>query len=109
MNGRLDGHIVQGHVDGTAKLIEIENNNGSWKFFFELFEQNKFNHLMVEKGSICINGVSLTLVTADTNKFSVAIIPYTFENTSFCNLAIGNIVNIEFDIIGKYVQKMMNK
>ena len=64
---------------------------------------------MVEKGSICINGVSLTLVTADTNKFSVAIIPYTFENTSFCNLAIGNIVNIEFDIIGKYVQKMMNK
>jgi riboflavin synthase len=109
MNGRLDGHIVQGHVDGTAKLIEIENNNGSWKFFFELFEQNKFNHLMVEKGSICINGVSLTLVTADTNKFSVAIIPYTYENTSFCNLAIGNIVNIEFDIIGKYVQKMMNK
>jgi riboflavin synthase len=109
MNGRLDGHIVQGHVDGTAKLIEIENNNGSWKFFFELFEPEKFNHLMVEKGSICINGVSLTLVTADTNKFSVAIIPYTFENTSFCNLAIGNIVNIEFDIIGKYVQKMMNK
>lgn len=109
MNGRLDGHIVQGHVDGTAKLTEIENNNGSWKFFFELFEQNKFNHLMVEKGSICINGVSLTLVTADTNNFSVAIIPYTYENTSFCNLAIGNIVNIEFDIIGKYVQKMMNK
>ncbi|MFN5628162.1 MAG: riboflavin synthase [Bacteroidota bacterium] len=109
MNGRLDGHIVQGHVDGTAKLTEIENNNGSWKFFFELFEQNKFNHLMVEKGSICINGVSLTLVTADTNNFSVAIIPYTYENTSFCNLVIGNIVNIEFDIIGKYVQKMMNK
>jgi riboflavin synthase len=109
MNGRLDGHIVQGHVDGTAKLIEIKNNNGSWNFLFELIELLKYNHLMVEKGSICINGVSLTLVTADTNKFSVAIIPYTYENTSFCNLAIGNIVNIEFDIIGKYVQKMMAK
>jgi len=109
MNGRLDGHIVQGHVDGTAKLNSIENNNGSWKFLFELTEPEKFNHLMVEKGSICINGVSLTLVSAITNKFSVAIIPYTFEHTNFCKLQTGNTVNIEFDIIGKYVQKMMNK
>lgn len=109
MNGRLDGHIVQGHVDGTAKLLTVENNDGSWKFLFELSEPEKFNHLMVEKGSICINGVSLTLVSADANKFSVAIIPYTFEHTNFSDLKIGNTVNIEFDIIGKYVQKMMNK
>jgi riboflavin synthase len=109
MNGRLDGHIVQGHVDGTAKLLSVEDNDGSWKYLFELNESEKYNHLMVEKGSICINGVSLTLVTADTNKFSVAVIPYTFENTGFCNLTVGSFVNVEFDIIGKYVQKMMGK
>ena len=102
-NGRFDGHIVQGHVDqeGTCELIT--NAHGSWLYSFS-FEKN--GNLTVEKGSICVNGVSLTVVNSFDNSFSVAIIPYTFENTNFKNIKIGDKVNLEFDIIGKYLQKL---
>ena len=105
MNGRLDGHIVQGHVDCKATCKCIIDKNGSWEFYFE-YDKNP-THLTVEKGSVCINGVSLTVVESKINSFSVAIIPYTFENTNFKNLKTGDAVNIEFDIIGKYVARMM--
>jgi riboflavin synthase len=105
MNGRLDGHIVQGHVDCKAICKNIIDKNGSWKFYFEYDENPK--HITVEKGSVCVNGVSLTVVGSKINSFSVAIIPYTFENTNFKNLKTGDAVNIEFDIIGKYVARMM--
>ena len=100
-NGRLDGHIVQGHVDTTAICSEIEDQNGSWKFTFEY--KGKF--LTVEKGSISINGVSLTVVDSKPNELSVCVIPYTFSNTNFNLLKKGDIVNLEFDILGKYVSK----
>lgn len=103
MNGRLDGHIVQGHVDTTAKCIGIENKDGSWKFTFDYSS----NDVTVEKGSITINGTSLTVVDSKENQFSVHIIPYTYEFTNFHQLEIGSTVNLEFDIIGKYVAKMM--
>lgn len=102
---RLDGHIVQGHVDTTAICKKIIEKKGSWIFTFELKNKNH-SSLIVEKGSICINGVSLTAFDVKKNEFSVAIIPYTFEHTNFKTFKIGIIVNIEFDIIGKYVQKM---
>ncbi len=102
LNARLDGHIVQGHVDQTAVCSKIENEDGSYVFQFEFKEQANF--VMVDKGSICVNGVSLTLVSPSANSFQVAIIPYTFENTSFRSITVGDTVNIEFDIIGKYVQ-----
>ena len=101
MNGRLDGHIVQGHVDTVGICSEIEDQNGSWKFTFEY--QNE--QLTVEKGSITVNGTSLTVVDSKKDSFSVCIIPYTFENTNFASLKVGNQVNLEFDIIGKYVAK----
>ena len=101
LNGRLDGHIVQGHVDTTAKCISIKNENGSWRFTFEY----QSSHLTVEKGSISINGVSLTVVDSTKHTFSVCIIPYTFDHTNFKSIAIGDLVNLEFDIIGKYVSK----
>ena len=104
-NARFDGHIVQGHVDTTAFCKSIENKNGSQVFGFELKNDTK---LIVEKGSICIDGISLTLVEAKSTFFSVAIIPYTFENTSFKNYKIGTEVNIEYDIIGKYVKRMLD-
>jgi len=104
LGGRLDGHIVQGHVDGVAKCIEIIDHHGSREF---VFEYNSKKHITVSKGSITVNGVSLTVVLSEKNKFSVAIIPYTLENTNFKNLKKGDLVNIEFDIIGKYVQRMM--
>ncbi|MEQ9467174.1 MAG: riboflavin synthase [Ekhidna sp.] len=104
-DGRFDGHIVQGHVDTTAKVISIEDQNGSWVFTFELKEEG----LVVEKGSICINGTSLTCFNVDKKSFSVAIIPYTFEHTNFNQLSVGNLVNIEFDIIGKYIHLIVNK
>lgn len=104
-DGRLDGHIVQGHVDTTAEVMSIKNENGSWEFAFKLKEKG----LIVEKGSVCINGTSLTCFNVDGNNFSVAIIPYTFEHTNFNQLAIGNYVNIEFDIIGKYIDQILNK
>ena len=103
MNGRLDGHIVQGHVDTVATCTHYEEQNGSWKYTF----QYKDEQLTVEKGSISINGTSLTVVDSQEKGFSVCIIPYTFENTNFKNLKTGDIVNLEFDIIGKYVAKWM--
>ena len=105
MNGRLDGHIVQGHVDTTATMTKVEEENGSWKFTFE-YEAHP-EHVTVEKGSITINGVSLTVVDSTQNGFSVAIIPYTYEHTQFHTLQAGDRVNLEFDIIGKYVAKML--
>jgi riboflavin synthase len=106
-NGRFDGHIVQGHIDTTAKCIEINNLNGSWVFVFE-YEKNK-NNITVEKGSVTINGVSLTVVNSEENIFSVCIIPFTFEHTNFNKIQLSSIVNLEFDIIGKYLKKLLNK
>jgi riboflavin synthase len=103
-NGRFDGHIVQGHVDTTAICNQIENKDGSWIFSFK-FSTNNFHKLMVPKGSICINGISLTLVDAANDTFSVAIIPYTFNHTNLQSLKIGDSVNIEFDILGKYMAR----
>lgn len=103
MNGRLDGHIVQGHVDTTAKCIDIENQGGSWKYTFEYTD----DQITVEKGSVTVNGTSLTVVDSKDKQFSVCIIPYTYEFTNFHELKVGNRVNLEFDIIGKYVSKMM--
>lgn len=103
MNGRLDGHIVQGHVDTVGICTQIEDQNGSWKFTFHY----KNEQLTVEKGSITVNGTSLTVVDSKKDSFSVCIIPYTFENTNFSSLKVGNQVNLEFDIIGKYVAKWM--
>ena len=105
MNGRLDGHIVQGHVDTVATCTHYEEQNGSWKYTFQYKEEQ----LTVEKGSITINGTSLTVVDSQEKGFSVCIIPYTFENTNFKNLKTGDIVNLEFDIIGKYVAKWMQQ
>lgn len=103
MNGRLDGHIVQGHVDTTAKCLKIKDESGSWKFTFEY----DTNDVTVTKGSITVNGVSLTVVDSKPGVFSVAIIPYTHEHTNFKSLKKGDLVNIEFDIIGKYVEKLL--
>ena len=105
MNGRLDGHIVQGHVDTVATCTHYEEQNGSWKYTF----QYKDEQLTVEKGSVTINGTSLTVVDSQEKGFSVCIIPYTYENTNFKNLKTGDIVNLEFDIIGKYVAKWMQQ
>ena len=100
-NGRLDGHIVQGHVDGTARCIKVEDRDGSWNFHFQYTPTEE--HLLVDKGSICINGVSLTVVSPVEDRFSVTIIPYTFEHTTFQSLQEGDLVNLEFDVIGKYI------
>ena len=105
MNGRLDGHIVQGHVDTTATCTNIEDQNGSWKFTFNYLTEQ----VTVEKGSITVNGVSLTVVDSKDRQFSVCIIPYTYEHTNFHQLKIGDKINLEFDIIGKYVAKLMGK
>ncbi|MEO9873054.1 riboflavin synthase [Ekhidna sp.] len=104
-DGRFDGHIVQGHVDTTAEVVSINDEDGSWLFTFNI----KGEGLIVEKGSICINGTSLTCFNVNENHFSVAIIPYTFEYTNFNQLTVGSIVNIEFDIIGKYIHQILNK
>jgi riboflavin synthase len=106
LNALIDGHLVQGHVDQTGVCTSIEDENGSWVFTFK-YDSNKGN-ITVEKGSVCINGVSLTVVNSNEDNFSVAIIPYTFEHTNFKSLKVGNSVNIEFDIIGKYVAKYMS-
>ncbi len=106
-NGRFDGHIVQGHVDTTAECVNVENLQGSWKFTFKHKVDKKF--LTVEKGSITINGVSLTVVDSQEDGFSVCIIPYTYEHTNFKSLKVGQIVNLEFDIIGKYLQRITAK
>ena len=106
MNARLDGHIVQGHVDQTAKCVGFKALDGSWEYIFE-YDASTGN-VTVEKGSICINGISLTVVNSTANGFSVAIIPYTFEHTNLQHVREGSIVNLEFDIIGKYVARLMN-
>lgn len=104
-SARFDGHFVQGHVDTTAKCIAIETVEGSWYFTFQYILKPEW--LLVDKGSICINGVSLTVVEPKGDTFSVAIIPYTFENTIFKAIEVGSIVNLEFDMIGKYITKYM--
>ena len=104
---RLDGHMVQGHVDGVAKCIDVSSNDGSWVYSFE-FDISK-ETLLIEKGSICINGVSLTVFGLNKNTFKVTIIPYTYENTSFKNLEAGDMVNIEYDMIGKYLARLNKK
>ena len=104
-NGRFDGHIVQGHVDTTGICTNIQDQDGSWLFDFEYPENEQ--HITVEKGSICINGVSLTVFNSEKNTFRVAIIPYTYEHTTFKELVIGSTVNLEFDIVGKYIRKML--
>jgi riboflavin synthase len=105
LGDRIDGHMVQGHVDGLAKCVGIEDQQGSWKFTFEFVDA--FAWGTVEKGSICVNGVSLTVVDARSNGFSVCIIPYTFEHTTFASLRVGSLVNLEFDMIGKYVHQFL--
>lgn len=106
MNGRLDGHIVQGHVDQTAVCTKIDEVDGSWYFTFE-YDPAQKDYITVEKGSITVNGVSLTVVNSQKNSFQVAIIPYTFENTNFHNFKVGTRVNLEFDIIGKYIARYL--
>jgi riboflavin synthase len=105
MNARLDGHIVQGHVDQTAVCTAFKELDGSWEYTFEY--DTATGNVTVEKGSICINGISLTVVNSKANSFSVAIIPYTFEHTNLHNVREGSVVNLEFDIIGKYVARLM--
>lgn len=110
MNGRLDGHIVQGHVDQTAVCTEVKEADGSWYFTFEYAfdkEMAKRGYMTVDKGSVTVNGVSLTVCNPTDNTFQVAIIPFTFEHTNFHQIQKGTIVNIEFDIIGKYVSRML--
>ena len=102
-DARLDGHFVQGHVDTTGKCIDIKTEDGSWYFKFEYKPTEE--HLLVNKGSVCINGVSLTLVNPIDNYFSVAIIPYTYEHTIFHQIKVGDLINLEFDVIGKYIAK----
>jgi riboflavin synthase len=104
LGARLDGHIVQGHVDTTAKCVGIENQEGSWKFTFTYNDQQP----TVQKGSVTVNGVSLTVVDSQPGLFSVCIIPYTYEHTNFHTFEVGTMVNLEFDIIGKYVAKLMS-
>lgn len=102
---RLDGHMVQGHIDQTASVTKIEEQNGSWNFYFEFDNQPKFS--LVQKGSVCIDGTSLTVVKTKKKKFQVSIIPYTFDHTIFSTYTIGTKVNIEFDVIGKYVEQLL--
>lgn len=104
LGDRLDGHIVQGHVDQTAICTEATETNGSWLYTFEY--DPKLNNITIEKGSITVNGVSLTVVNSQKNSFSVAIIPYTYEHTNFNQFKIGTKINLEFDVIGKYVKRL---
>ena len=105
INGRLDGHIVQGHVDDIGLCIKKVDQENSWLYTFEFSE--KYSNLIIEKGSICVNGVSLTCFDVSDNKFTVAIIPHTYENTNFKFLKEGEAVNLEFDILGKYIKKIL--
>lgn len=107
-NGRIDGHIVQGHVDQTGKIVSIENQNGSFFLTVEYDEASSGN-VTVEKGSICLNGISLTVVDSKVGQFSVAIIPYTWEFTNLNHLQVGDTLNLEFDILGKYVKRLFQK
>lgn len=103
--GRIDGHVVQGHVDSTGKVVSILNENGSWIYTFSYTKQ--FDNLIIDKGSVTVNGTSLTVVNPQPQQFSVAIIPYTYENTVFHTLKIGDLVNLEFDVLGKYIAAHM--
>ncbi|MFM1915788.1 MAG: hypothetical protein RLZZ531_1457 [Bacteroidota bacterium] len=105
LNGRLDGHIVQGHVDGLARCVSIKDEAGSWRYRFEY----DADFVTVEKGSITVNGASLTVVDSEEGAFSVCIIPYTYEHTNFHSLKVGDEVNLEFDIIGKYVARLLQR
>lgn len=104
-NGRFDGHIVQGHVDQTATCTNVQDRDGSWLFDFQY--DPDLGNMTVEKGSICINGVSLTVFNSQHDSFRVTIIPYTYEHTSFREMKAGDVVNLEFDIVGKYIKKML--
>ena len=109
-NGRLDGHIVQGHVDQTAVCTEVREADGSWYYTFTYrFDKAmaRQGYLTVEKGSVCVNGVSLTVCNSKDDSFQVAIIPYTHDHTNFCQIEKGTVVNLEFDIVGKYISRMM--
>jgi len=105
LGGRLDGHIVQGHVDATAICVEVEDQGGSWKYTFEYSGDD----VTVEKGSVTVNGTSLTVVDSEDTRFSVCIIPFTYEHTNFHTLQVGDRINLEFDILGKYVSKLLQK
>jgi len=107
LDDRLDGHLVQGHVDQTGRCIAIKEENGSWIFTFQYDES--LGNITIEKGSITISGTSLTVVNSKTNRFSVAIIPYTYENTIFKNIKINDLINLEFDVIGKYVARLHDR
>lgn len=110
MNGRLDGHIVQGHVDQTAVCTKVEDADGSWYYTFEYSSDKEMvrrGYVTVDKGSVTVNGVSLTVCNPTEDTFQVAIIPYTYEHTNFHTIAVGTVVNIEFDIIGKYISRMI--
>jgi riboflavin synthase len=107
MNARLDGHIVQGHVDQTATCVSVQEPEGSWIYTFQY--DPLVGNVTVEKGSICVNGISLTVVNSQQNSFSVAIIPYTYEHTNLHSVKPGDVVNLEFDIIGKYVARLINR
>lgn len=109
MDGRFDGHIVQGHVDQTARCTKVVDDNGSWRFYFEYDYSIEKKNITVPKGSISINGVSLTVVDSEPGMFSVAIIPYTYKVTNFHNFQPGTVVNIEFDVFGKYVQRLLDE
>lgn len=104
LGDRLDGHIVQGHVDQTGICKNIESANGSWYFTFEY--DSRWNNITIEKGSVTVNGVSLTVVNSKENEFSVAIIPYTYEHTNFKTFSAGTRINLEFDVVGKYVARL---
>lgn len=104
MNGRIDGHIVQGHVDDVATCTNAIEKDGSWEYTFEFNE--KFAALLIEKGSVCVNGISLTAFNVTTTSFMVAIIPYTYINTSIKNIDVDGLVNVEFDVLGKYILRM---
>ena len=106
-NARFDGHIVQGHVDLTGVCTEIKDQNGSWDYRFSYPKTS--GHVTVEKGSICVNGTSLTVVDSQDDSFTVCIIPYTYEHTVFHQLCVGDRVNLEFDILGKYIKKLMQR
>jgi riboflavin synthase len=108
MDGRLDGHIVQGHVDQTAVCTDVITAEGSWYYTFE-YEPARDDYMTVEKGSVCVNGVSLTVVNSKDRSFQVAIIPYTYEHTNFHEFTVGTVVNLEFDIIGKYIARILKK
>lgn len=112
MNGRLDGHIVQGHVDQTAECVDVRDADGSWYYTFRYKKDDVMaakGYLTVDKGSVCVNGVSLTVCEPTDDSFTVAIIPYTYEHTNFHTIEVGTKVNIEFDIIGKYIARIFKK